>query len=382
MHVQALIEEHPKWLEYLERELKIKASRALTGNLVSLKYDQIESPMDNPIVQECRGMVVNTATGKILAHPYNKFWNHGEALAVEIDWSSARVLEKLDGSLMILYWDDGAGQWTVASSGTPTASGSFGSGNQETFAQGFWRIWAALEMKQPYAADRDMCFMFELCSHENRIVVEHQQPRIVLHGARCMTDGGELSLPSLRSMGITYNWEVVKSYPIKALDEALLKVNELNPHDHEGFVVVDAKFNRVKIKSPSYVALHHMRGEGMNTRRAVELWVAGAMETEELLVHFPEYKDDIEPVHARLDECVHGAVDDVCKYATLPTRKEFALSVKDQPWSAVSFKLYAQYDPGLPTADMVTRAYVIARDLSGAALERMATPPEARDASL
>jgi hypothetical protein len=57
------------------------------GDLVSLKYNQIESPMHEPIVQECRGMVVHVPTGTILAHPYNKFWNHGEALAAPIDWA-------------------------------------------------------------------------------------------------------------------------------------------------------------------------------------------------------------------------------------------------------------------------------------------------------
>src|SRR6185312_17211633 len=96
--VESLIATNPNWLEHLETEFKIHIVR--DGNLVSLKYNQIESPMHEPIVQECRGMVVNTTTGKVLAHPYNKFWNYGEHLADTIDWSTARVLEKLDGSLM------------------------------------------------------------------------------------------------------------------------------------------------------------------------------------------------------------------------------------------------------------------------------------------
>src|SRR5512140_984747 len=108
--VQLMVERPDDWLTHLETEFKIDAVR--DGDRVSLKYDMIESPMAEPIVQQCRGMVVDTARRAVLAWPYNKFWNHGEGAAAPIDWSTARVQEKLDGSLMILYWD--AGSWVVA----------------------------------------------------------------------------------------------------------------------------------------------------------------------------------------------------------------------------------------------------------------------------
>ncbi len=73
MHVRTLMENHPEWLSLLETVYKIHVVR--DEDLVSLKYNMIESPMAEPIVQECRGMVVDTASKRILAHPYNKFWN-------------------------------------------------------------------------------------------------------------------------------------------------------------------------------------------------------------------------------------------------------------------------------------------------------------------
>lgn len=49
-------------LDSLNRDLGISATRhSQHQNLVLLKYDQIESPMDNPIVQECRGLVLDEA---------------------------------------------------------------------------------------------------------------------------------------------------------------------------------------------------------------------------------------------------------------------------------------------------------------------------------
>jgi tRNA splicing ligase len=53
------------------------------------------------VVQECRGLILDeSANWRIVAFPYTKFFNYGEEHAASIDWSTACVQEKLDGSLM------------------------------------------------------------------------------------------------------------------------------------------------------------------------------------------------------------------------------------------------------------------------------------------
>ena len=87
--VQALMNDRPhEWLAILENELKIRVVHA--GDLASLKYDQIESPMHEPIVQQCRGMVVHTVDNRVLAWGYNKFWNLGDAEDMPADSFSGR----------------------------------------------------------------------------------------------------------------------------------------------------------------------------------------------------------------------------------------------------------------------------------------------------
>jgi hypothetical protein len=319
--------------------------------------------MHEPLVQQCRGMVVHVPTGRIVAHPYNKFWNYGEALAAEIDWSTAKAQEKLDGSLMSLYWHDG--DWQVASSGTPRASGSYGNADC-TFADAFWERWYHLGMRPPHPMWRDTTFMFELCDADNRIVVKYDRPRIVLHGARCLTTGAEVLRSDLEGIAEDCGWEIVREMPVGSADEALRMAEALDPIAQEGFVVVDAARNRVKIKSSRYVALHHMRGEGVSIGRAIDLWVTG--ETEELLTHFPEFRDDIAPIHERLDMAAASAVVDVLQNRHLPSRKEFAEAVKSSPWSAVTFKLYGETNP---TSDL---ARAIMRKQSKASLERLVKP--------
>lgn len=356
-HVAKLIADAPTgWLEWLVETHKINVTR--DGDLVSLKYNQIESPMHEPIVQECRGMVVCTRRNKILAWPYNKFWNHGEHLADEIDWNSARVLEKLDGSLMILYWDE---QWCVASSGHPTAGGSFGA-TERTFRDAFWQTWRDLGCDLT-AADPCLTYMFELCDAPNRVVVRHDKPRLVLHGARAMDDGEEVGMSNLPDEARALGVELVRSFPLRTLAEAMSAAETMDPLQQEGFVIVDDQGHRVKLKSPRYVILHHLKGE-MSQRRAIELWQTG--DTSELLTHFPEFRVEVEAVHSRLDIIAHQAARDFEENLPRPTRKEFAMAVKHLPWSAVLFRML-----GEPRGNEVDTAKTVMRGLGMAALERM-----------
>jgi hypothetical protein len=359
--VRDLIALTPDWLSILTEQYAITA--VSDGDVVSLKYNQHESPMHEPIVQECRGMVVHVPTGTILAHPYNKFWNHGEALAAEIDWSTARVLEKLDGSLITLYHNGG---WCIASSGHPTAGGPYGE-ESRTFRDAFWETWTALGMRLPAAAEH-ICFMFEFCSNAHRIVCRHETPRIVLHGARNLATGAEID--RLGMWADEFGWELVKSYNITSAASALAAADSVDPIQTEGFVVVDAAFNRVKIKSPRYVALHHMKGEA-TPRRAIELWQTG--ETDEVLCHFPEFAPKILPVHDVLDRVSHQAYQALLAVrfnellAGAPIdRKTFAAQVKDLPYSAACFRHFN--DRHTVTRDDVVKTL---RSQSLASLERI-----------
>ena len=125
-------------LEALAKNLLVTARRhPKYPNLVMLKYNQVLSPMEDPVVQECRGLILDEAEGwRVVSRPYDKFFNYGEPLAAVIDWATARVYEKLDGSLMTLYFYDGA--WQVASSGMPDGGGTLHDGTG-TFRELFWK---------------------------------------------------------------------------------------------------------------------------------------------------------------------------------------------------------------------------------------------------
>ena len=157
-----LIQEYlrTKTLAELNADLGIKATRHKTyPNLVLLKYDQIDSPQAHPIVVECRGLILDEANDwEVVCRPYDRFFNYGDGHASDIDWTTARVYEKLDGSLMMLYWYDE--KWHVASSGTPDAGGQVNQETGLTFADLFWKTWNDLGYKLPLV--QKTCYMFSV----------------------------------------------------------------------------------------------------------------------------------------------------------------------------------------------------------------------------
>ncbi|BCM89594.1 hypothetical protein IAD21_01441 [Abditibacteriota bacterium] len=302
-------------------------------HLVLLKYDQLNSPMAEMMVQECRGLIVDEANHwASVCVPFFKFFNVGEGNAAPIDWNTARVYEKLDGSLMSLFFY--GGEWRVSSSGKPDAAGMMGNLGI-SMAECFWRVWHELGYVMPSDRWRGATFMFEFMTPWNRVVVQHEKPRIVFIGCRD-AEFQEFAPEEFAHWG----WEIVKSFPINSLTGVLEAAQELKPLHNEGYVVCDADFKRVKIKSPAYVALHHLR-DSFCRRRLVE--IIQHNESDEFLAYFPAFEPEYRDVKIRFDALVEATA---IAWSALPQfapheQREFALAVKETPYAAVFFALRA-----------------------------------------
>jgi|JI10StandDraft_1071094.scaffolds.fasta_scaffold1888898_1 hypothetical protein len=112
-------------------------------------------------------------------------------------------------------------------------------------------------------------FLFFLVTFrkKNPIVVIPTEDEVILHGARSLKNNEEVwPEPVAKANG----WKCVKSYPMKSFEEIEKACRSLNPHVNEGekkkeekekklwfeivmagFVVVDSKFQRRKLKSPA-----------------------------------------------------------------------------------------------------------------------------------
>jgi len=277
--------------------------------------------MDNRIVQECRGLILNESDDwSVVAMPYTKFFNHGEPLAAQIDWSTAAVGEKLDGSIICLFRHDK--KWHISTSGTADGAGNVGF-VQISFADLFWQVWNELEYELPDDKYNDYCFMFELLTPQNRVVVPQFKNRIVLHGLRNIQTLMEFSPQSVKHLG----WEVVRTFNFNSFDDVLQTSQELDPLETEGYVVCDANFNRLKIKSPKYVALHHLK-DSATPKNMLSIIRMG--ENQEFLVYFPEFADCFHEIEQRYNDFIDKILTVFDKTKNIESQKEFALTILPQ----------------------------------------------------
>ena len=307
-------------------------------NLVLLKYG-IEAAFMNPMVRECRGIILDEARSwAIVSRAFDKFGNEGEGYVPEIDWSTARVQEKLDGSLCVLYHYDGA--WHVATSGSPDASGEVRQAGMRdglveasgtTFADYFWQTFRAEGGRLPGASD--LCFAFELMGPLNRIVVVHEKPWLRLLAVRDRVTGQQF-LPEQWAdvVGIP----AVRSFPLGTIEEIHASFEHISPVSQEGYVVVDGAFNRVKIKHPGYVALHHAK-DGMGPKAFVEIARTG--EVSEVIGAFPEFKPLIEEARAKYEALVQAVKASYAPIKDAENQKAFALEALKTPYSAALFQM-------------------------------------------
>lgn len=304
-------------LELLEQKFKIKHRRhERYPNLVQLKYNQIESDFNNELVRQCRGLILDEANNwAIAAWPFDKFGNYGEGYAAQIDWNTARIQEKLDGSLIIMYHHDS--EWMIGTSGTPDASGEV-NGFDVTFHDLFWTVWRAKRYNLPTIHQKNLTFMFEFTSPLNKIVVNQIKPEITLIGVRNRNTGQELPanefllLPVVREFATKGEWRI---------EDVQKSFASMDPTKQEGYVVVDADFNRIKVKHPGYVILHHLR-DRLTPKGIVEIIRKG--EVGEVVANFPEWRKAFDALEARYDGLAMALEVEWLNIKDVEPRKNFA----------------------------------------------------------
>ena len=243
------IRNHPNdWKELLEAK-NIKIKFAPNDYRTIFNYS-IDCDFSDPVVQEARGIIINLDTLDVVCWPFRKFGNYNESYVDNIDWISAKVQEKVDGSIVKLYWFND--EWVWATNGVIDASNADVQGFNKTF---YDLIASAKNYKDiPFEAlTHDYTYIFELVSPYNRIVVEYPEIKLYHTGTRSNITGEEYNT----NIGI----QKPKEYSISTFEDAIKAAAALNENtsqvNAEGFVVVDKDWHRIKIKSPEYLAAHH-----------------------------------------------------------------------------------------------------------------------------
>lgn len=330
-------------LDELASKYAIKSKRhPRYPSLVHFKYDQLDSPFHEKIVRESRAIILDEKWGwSCVCRGFDKFANHGEGYAASIDWDTARVQEKVDGSLCLMYWY--ANEWHVATTGTPDASGDV-NGFGVRFSDLFWSTYRKYDsMVWPSDDAVGYTFMFELTSPMNRVVVRHTEPSLTLLGARHAEAGLEISASDAIGL-LDIACPIVSEFPLQTMDDVVSSFATMSPLSQEGYVIVDGDWNRIKVKHPGYVALHHAKG-GLSPKGMLEIVKSG--ETSEVILAFPEYAEQFNDIKSRFDNLVTELDDVYDGIKSIQSQKEFALEATKTRLSSAMFAVRANKSPSI-----------------------------------
>lgn len=301
-------------LEKLKSEFGVESKKHPEHDLYILDYSQIDSPRFNPIVDECRGLVID-GNFDLVSKGFSRFYNLGEGPNV-IDWTQpVHVTTKQDGSMIHIF--NHKDNWFVNT--------RFSWGDGEVNLSGFtWR--QLVEKHLDYEKlSKTKTYVFELCGPYNKVVRTYSPTLFLL---AVFSEGEEYPHWCIQYESERIGIKATETHEVKSESHAVELLNLLSKKDptFEGFVFRDWKDDRCKVKTAAYLALHKLgTGNAYLPKYLVPIILSG--ETEELLCYFQELKPKIEEIKQKIDE-IKKEIETVWElYKNIENQKEFAISI-------------------------------------------------------
>lgn len=328
-------------LEKLTEEFAIRTILHPTEDLVILNYNQLESPKTHPIVRECRSLVLNSKSYVLVSKSMNRFFNWGEVIEEmnSFNFSNFVVNTKVDGSLINLFNYNGL--WRI------TTKASFANGKVDnsdvTWEQLFCQA-LKINNLQDINLNKNFTYVCELVSPYNKIVRMYKEPQVFL--LTMFENETELHWKEVDNFCCKY-FTRPDYFHFKLIDEIIFYLSEVSKTDptFEGVVICDNNFKRWKIKNPTYLSLHALRGESgnlFNPKYLISFVLNG--DESEFLNYFPEAEDAFNKVKTLVNKNYDNLEDLYFKTQGVESQKEFALSIIGKtPFTGILFELRRKY---------------------------------------
>ena len=216
------------------------------GELVILNYTAAAQYANrwNPYERVCRGLILNTKTGEVVARAYDKFFNWGDD-APSPKAHLAEVTEKLDGSMGILYRHHG--QFYVATRGAFTSDQA---------------LWATDFLRRKYDLSRlpdRLTLLFEIIFAANRVIIDYgSREDLVLIGVRDRITGGDWFMVRIKDLARDYGFNTPNTFDTTDPSQFVEAAKSLTTNQ-EGYVLRFSDGKRFKIKGDAYLSLHRMK---------------------------------------------------------------------------------------------------------------------------
>lgn len=241
------------------------------GHLVQGNYEEHEiwgGVGWTPDVCKWRGHILSLKTGELIANPFAKFWNLGEHTESLTKFQEkfddpnliATTWEKMDGTMIVFYYDSFIGQWLCATRGSlyPVEGDRY-----IPFHDTAMRLMRTkYNMGSFHSGYNYIC---ELIHPDNRIVTDYgNREELVLIGVRDLRTGLEfgytmltdvahvlgMPCPSIYTFG---DLESLTNHAQTAKDMSVSEGFVLTFETEDGYVE-----SRVKVKTEQYRAIKHI----------------------------------------------------------------------------------------------------------------------------
>ena len=242
-------------------------------------FDWDEDDIPGSVMRrECRGLIFDTLSGKLLSRPYHKFFNVGERAELamdEVDMLTHHViLEKLDGSMIRPIMVPGSNCYEFR----------LGTKAGVTDVAMNAEVWMANH--STYVKIVKMCLVhnctpiFEWCSRKNRVVVDYPEDRLVLTAVRHNEKGSYIPHRSLQNFAKDYDLDLVKVINARSHNMPEL-VDTIRAWESDEGVVVrfdapratawQSAGHMLKIKADAYLTLHRSKDAISNEKNVIAI---------------------------------------------------------------------------------------------------------------
>lgn len=324
---------------------------SITNGKIILSYNQINASTQDKLASQCRGLILRENTFEVVACPFFRFLNYEEQQDIAIDWNSAVAYDKLDGTLIISYFDDVQDKWCVATRRKAEADVEIDGCANLTFTKLFdlainhktdKKYTNLQEFMEPFGPNsKDFTFCFELTSPLNIVVVNYEKPDIYLLGARNKLTLKEHPIHEWSHVVDHFGNMFPKTYSFSNVVDLVELVKEFNPRDNEGIVVCDSNFNRVKIKSPAYVAYNNLFFSLTSYKNCLKLVIL-EKDDDVMTMVSDLIKARLTRVKQAYSKLLHGIEEKYNEIKGIENQKEFAFAASVTPYSAPLFALRAK----------------------------------------
>lgn len=237
--------------------------------------------------------------------------------------NNVKAVEKIDGSLILLYWYSGV--WNI------NTRGSFADG-ELAFTGKSWKEWVLEAIPNKSMINQlntKFTYIMEFVSPYNKIVRHYSTPQLYLLSVMETATGEEMNDEDADDVSLSLGILRPQRFDLKVPEQIkdYLTKNAQDDPTFEGLVLIDRNRNRIKFKSDTYVSLHHLVDNGnlFNPSRLVPLVLNG--ERDEIVAYLPEIAPFFDKVEATLNEAFVELKVLWERTKNIESQKDFALSI-------------------------------------------------------